>query len=123
MVCSTLDTEAGAATRTEADQSQKVEHVIEGAEPGSRPKSGNINAILANAGHALEGADAELVLKPLRLAFETKNLKVQEPALDCLHVCARYISIRSLLMNGRREKPFYFFIDPARAHTLVLNKL
>lgn len=29
----------------------------------------------------------ELVLKPLRLAFETKNLKIFDAALDCLHVC------------------------------------
>ncbi|KAK4266036.1 hypothetical protein QN277_027011 [Acacia crassicarpa] len=87
---STLDTEAGAATRTEVDQSQKVEDVIEQSEPGSRPKSGNITAILAHAGHTLEGADAELVFKPLRYAFETKNLKILEPALDCLHKLIAY---------------------------------
>ncbi|XP_028759990.1 brefeldin A-inhibited guanine nucleotide-exchange protein 5 [Neltuma alba] len=86
---SALDTEAG-ATRTEADQSQKGEHVIEEAEPGSRPKSVNITAILAHAGHTLDGADAELVLKPLRLSFETKNLKILEPALDCLHKLIAY---------------------------------
>ncbi|KAF7837607.1 brefeldin A-inhibited guanine nucleotide-exchange protein 5-like [Senna tora] len=87
---STPDTEAGAATRMEADQSENIENVIEEAELGSRPKSGNITAILANAGHTLEGADAELVLKPLRLAFETKNLKILEPALDCLHKLIAY---------------------------------
>ena len=43
--------------------------------------------MLANAGHVLQGADAEIVLNPLRLAFDTKNLKVLELALDCLHVC------------------------------------
>lgn len=43
--------------------------------------------MLANAGCTLEGAEAELVLNPLRVAFETKNLKILEPALDCLHVC------------------------------------
>lgn len=49
--------------------------------------SGAITTTLANAGHTLEGAEAELVLNPLRLAFETKNLKILESALDCLHVC------------------------------------
>ena len=78
----------GTATRTEADQSEKVEHGSEAAKQGSRPASGNITTILASAGHTLDGADAELVLNPLRLAFETKNLKIFEPALDCVHVCA-----------------------------------
>ncbi|KAK7363367.1 hypothetical protein VNO77_05507 [Canavalia gladiata] len=71
------ETEDGASTRTEADQ-------------GGKPKSGNINLVLSNAGHTLEGADAELVLNPLRLAFETKNLKILEPALDCLHKLIAY---------------------------------
>lgn len=76
LVCTSANaTEDGAATRTEADQSQK-------------PNKENITVLLANAGHTLDGADAELVLNPLRLAFETKNLKILEPALDCLHVCA-----------------------------------
>lgn len=48
---------------------------------------GTITAALAHAGHTLEGAEVELVLNPLRLAIETKNLRVLEPALDCLHVC------------------------------------
>ncbi|XP_061361482.1 brefeldin A-inhibited guanine nucleotide-exchange protein 5 [Gastrolobium bilobum] len=74
---STNETEDGAATRTEPDQSQKAEH-------------GNIAAVLANAGNTLEGADAELVLNPLRLAFDTKNLKLLEPALDCLHKLIAY---------------------------------
>ena len=46
---------------------------------------------LASAGNTLEGADAELVLNPLRLAFETKNLKILESALDCLHVRACFL--------------------------------
>ena len=50
-----------------------------------------ITTALANAGHALEGAEAELVLNPLRLAFETKNVKVLELALDCLHVRACFL--------------------------------
>lgn len=48
--------------------------------------SGTITDSLANAGHTLGGAESELVLNPLRLAFETKNPKVVELALDCLHV-------------------------------------
>lgn len=50
-------------------------------------KSLTITAALASAGHVLDGADSELVLNPLRLAFDTKNNKVAELALDCLHVC------------------------------------
>ncbi|EYU39506.1 hypothetical protein MIMGU_mgv1a000192mg [Erythranthe guttata] len=36
------------------------------------------------------GAEGELVLNPLRLAFETKNIKVVELALDCLHKLIEY---------------------------------
>lgn len=46
-----------------------------------------ITTALASAGHTLEASQAELVLQPLRLAFESKNIKLVEPALDCLHVC------------------------------------
>ncbi|KHF97384.1 Brefeldin A-inhibited guanine nucleotide-exchange 1 [Gossypium arboreum] len=52
--------------------------------------SGTITTALANAGYTLEGAEVELVLNPLRLAFETKNLKILEPALDCLHKLIAY---------------------------------
>ncbi|XP_068664277.1 brefeldin A-inhibited guanine nucleotide-exchange protein 5-like isoform X2 [Aristolochia californica] len=52
--------------------------------------SPNINALLSSAGNTLEGADAELVLQPLRLAFETKNVKLVESALDCLHKLIAY---------------------------------
>lgn len=45
-----------------------------------------ITAVLASAGQTLEGDQAEVVLQPLRLAFETKNIKLVEAALDCLHV-------------------------------------
>ena len=43
-------------------------------------------ATLATAGHILEGSEADLVLLPLRLAFETKQPKLVDSALDCLHV-------------------------------------
>ncbi|MFS7906465.1 putative mon2, dimerization and cyclophilin-binding domain-containing protein [Helianthus anomalus] len=51
---------------------------------------GSITKTLANAGHTLEGAESELVLIPLRLAFETKNPKVIELALDCIHKLIAY---------------------------------
>lgn len=75
------ETEEGASTRTEAEQA---------SDQASRPKTGNINVALASAGNTLEGADAEFVLNPLRLAFETKNLKILESALDCLHKLIAY---------------------------------
>lgn len=54
--------------------------------PNSVRNSEGITTVLASAGHALEGVQAELVFHPLRLAFETKNIKLVESALDCLHV-------------------------------------
>lgn len=63
-------------------------------------KSQTITTTLASAGHVLDGADAELVLNPLRLAFETKNIKVIELALDCLHVCTFLYDCTSLLRFG-----------------------
>lgn len=68
-------------TGGEADESQTAQTAQEVA-----PRE-HISIVLANAGHVLHGADAELVFNPLRLAFDTKNLKVIELALDCLHVC------------------------------------
>ncbi|XP_057520110.1 brefeldin A-inhibited guanine nucleotide-exchange protein 5 [Amaranthus tricolor] len=50
----------------------------------------SVAAALSNAGQTLEGAEAELVLNPLRLAFETKNIKIVELALDCLHKLIAY---------------------------------
>lgn len=93
MVCSSLETDGEAArTATEPANSHSVQHSTEEAEHVGRPagRSGTITTILSSAGHTLEGAQAELVLNPLRLAFETKNLKTIEPALDCLHVCSLF---------------------------------
>ncbi|RZR71635.1 hypothetical protein BHM03_00006202 [Ensete ventricosum] len=56
----------------------------------SQETSEPIIAALASAGHTLDRTQAELVLKPLRLAFETKNIKLLEPALDCLHFFPRF---------------------------------
>lgn len=63
----------------------------DGAMGKSAGMSTSITAALASAGHTIEGAESELVLQPLRLAFETKNIKLVEPALDCLHVCVPFI--------------------------------
>eukprot|EP00249_Psilotum_nudum_P022213 c28418_g2_i1 orf=106-4416(+) len=45
---------------------------------------------LSVAGHTLEGSEADLVLLPLRLAFETKQPRLVESALDCLHKLISY---------------------------------
>lgn len=47
-------------------------------------------AILAEAGHNLEESQADLVVLPLRLAIETKQAKLVETALDCLHKLIAY---------------------------------
>ncbi len=57
-----------------------------GQEEGGDAAAAPITQVLASAGRVLEGTQAELVLQPLRLAFETKHVKLVEPALDCLHV-------------------------------------
>lgn len=90
---SSLDSEGeGAKTGTESDQSETVQHAPEEAQQASKQAgiSRSITVVLANAGCTLEGAEAELVLNPLRFAFETKNLKILEPALDCLHKLIAY---------------------------------
>jgi guanine nucleotide-exchange factor len=47
-------------------------------------------ATLAEAGHTLEGSEADLVILPLLLAFESKQSKLIETALDCLHKLISY---------------------------------
>lgn len=89
MIHSPNESEGGASeSEISSDQSQAAAQTPDEAH-SAKPlgNSGNITATLANAGSTLEGAEVELVLNPLRLAFETKNLKIMEPALDCLHVC------------------------------------
>lgn len=103
-----LSTESDAATSSAVDQSSTdtgaseneaapVDSTTalpsgEGAEQISRPssQSGTIVTALAQAGNTLSQAQAELVLNPLRLAFETKNGKIMELALDCLHKLIAY---------------------------------
>lgn len=90
---SLTDTQAESAKdATEPDDSATPSQSSEAADPIGRPKStsGTITVALANAGNTLGGDDAELVLNPLRLAFETKNAKVVELALDCLHKLIAY---------------------------------
>ncbi|XP_047972872.1 brefeldin A-inhibited guanine nucleotide-exchange protein 5 [Salvia hispanica] len=73
-------------------QSNTTPSSVEEIEPVGRTTSNNVSVrmVLANAGHTLSEAEAELVLNPLRLAFETKNTKVVELALDCLHKLIEY---------------------------------
>ncbi|XP_022754739.1 brefeldin A-inhibited guanine nucleotide-exchange protein 5 isoform X2 [Durio zibethinus] len=90
---SSLETETGAGNSgAEPDGSSTVSQSAGETEHVSKPTvvSGTITTALANAGYTLEGAEVELVLNPLRLAFETKNLKILEPALDCLHKLIAY---------------------------------
>lgn len=68
-----------------SSESNSGAEVTENVEPGS-------SGALEIAGHTLGGAEADLVLNPLRLAFETKNTKMVELALDCLHVGAAFCS-------------------------------
>lgn len=89
--CSSLETEGGAAEKGPQGVQLPAEHTEHvGKTAGA---SGGVAAALANAGHSLDGAEAELVLNPLRLAFETKNLKLMESALDCLHVCTFFFLV------------------------------
>ncbi|XP_019098359.1 PREDICTED: brefeldin A-inhibited guanine nucleotide-exchange protein 5-like [Camelina sativa] len=97
----------GEKTGREADEQPKVQSA-EVAEQASQSKSGTINISLANAGHTLGGAEVELVLKPLRLAFETKNLKIFDAALDCLHKLIAYDHLEGDpgLNGGKNSAPF-----------------
>ncbi|CAH2065526.1 unnamed protein product [Thlaspi arvense] len=97
----------GPNTGGKADEPQKVPSG-EVAEQTSQSKSGTINISLASAGHTLGGAEVELVLKPLRLAFETKNLKIFDAALDCLHKLIAYDHLEGDpgLDGGKNSAPF-----------------
>ncbi|KAL4180654.1 hypothetical protein AMTRI_Chr12g233700 [Amborella trichopoda] len=75
-----------------SDGSQPVVAMIEAVDESScSSRTGEVVTMtIASAGHTLEGAESELVLQPLRLAFETKNVKLVELALDCLHKLIAY---------------------------------
>ncbi|KAF4382922.1 hypothetical protein G4B88_010093 [Cannabis sativa] len=86
-------------TEKEQSQSQTVPHDAQ-AIPVAKPVSisATISTVLASAGNTLEGSVAELVLSPLRLAFETKNLKILESALDCLHIFPSVLDVSCKLI-------------------------
>ncbi|KAI4380307.1 hypothetical protein MLD38_006512 [Melastoma candidum] len=68
----------------------------------------SITTALASAGHTLEGAEVEIVLTPLRLAFETKNIKILEPALDCLHKLIAYDHLEGDPgLDGGKNSPLF----------------
>lgn len=77
--------DSGAEKNEGSDHLTRSESDAENAEPTSSSGS-------EFAGPAQGGADADRVLKPLKLAFETKNTKLVELALDCFHVGAPFCS-------------------------------
>ncbi|KAE8714059.1 Brefeldin A-inhibited guanine nucleotide-exchange protein 5 [Hibiscus syriacus] len=80
----------------------------DGSSIGSQRVSGTITTALASAGYTLEGPEVELVLNPLQLAFETKNLKIFEPALDCLHKLIAYDHLEGDLgLDGGKTVPLF----------------
>lgn len=93
------------------DNSNGTPSSVEEIEPVGRTTSNivSIRMVLSNAGHTLSGAEAELVLNPLRLAFETKNTKVVELALDCLHVGAHFVHDYCLILSPTRARAIIFF--------------
>lgn len=105
------ETDDGTARiEVEADATSSASHNTEEAENAGAQvaSSGNVKTTLASAGHTLEGAESELVLNPLRLAFETKNPKVLELALDCLHKLIAYDHLEGDpgLENGKNAPLF-----------------
>ncbi|KAG5548883.1 hypothetical protein RHGRI_014294 [Rhododendron griersonianum] len=76
----------------ESDHTTTVPQAADETEQISKAvgKRATITTALANAGNSLEGAETELVLNLIRLAFESNNVKVHELALDCLHKLIAY---------------------------------
>ncbi|XP_052182190.1 brefeldin A-inhibited guanine nucleotide-exchange protein 5 isoform X2 [Diospyros lotus] len=98
-------TDAG-VTKSGVDSDQNGDEV----EQTNKPTGGRetIATALANAGHSLEGDQADLVLNPLRLAFDTKNSKVFELALDCLHKLIAYDHLEGDPgLDGGRNAPLF----------------
>ncbi|CAN0918321.1 Brefeldin A-inhibited guanine nucleotide-exchange protein 5 [Linum grandiflorum] len=85
---SSHEAESGEKSEGGTEASQKDPHTSEEVKPVRNSRT--VSVALANAGNTLDGSEAELVLNPLRLAFESKNLKILEPALDCLHKLIAY---------------------------------
>ncbi|KAL6501089.1 Brefeldin A-inhibited guanine nucleotide-exchange protein 5 [Orobanche hederae] len=105
----------------------RAEEIEEGSDPSirtptaaeevERPTSSteSISVVLEKAGYTLGGAEAELILNPLRLAFETKNIKVVELALDCLHKLIEYNHLEGDpgLDGGKNAQLFADILDIA----------
>lgn len=93
--------------KSASDASSSISEKAEGVDQAGNtvPSHSSISAALSNAGHLLEGAELELVLRPLKLAFETKNARLVELALDCLHV---YISDAIMLWVVLHNYCFYY---------------
>nr|GMC77339.1 brefeldin A-inhibited guanine nucleotide-exchange protein 5 [Ipomoea batatas] len=105
-----MHNESNAATSTGLVQSGVPETDAGSGTMHSTPISPSKTLIttLANAGHTLSVAEAELVLNPLRLAFETKNIKIMELALDCLHKLIAYNHLEGDLgFDGRGNVPLF----------------
>lgn len=90
-----LENDGAGVEESKSDQSHE-QSSSEAEVSKSSGISRTIAEAMASAGTTLDEAEAELVLSPLRLAFETKNMKIIELALDCLHV-------------GSLSSPFPFF--------------
>ncbi|KAF3783782.1 Brefeldin A-inhibited guanine nucleotide-exchange protein 5 [Nymphaea thermarum] len=75
-------------------ETAKNEKTVDGTGTDQIDKTGGtsetVTAALSSAGHTLSVADLDIVLQPLRLAIETKNVKLVELALDCLHKLIAY---------------------------------
>ncbi|XP_010520510.1 PREDICTED: brefeldin A-inhibited guanine nucleotide-exchange protein 5-like [Tarenaya hassleriana] len=95
-------------TGGEGDERQKGVQSSKVVEQSGQQGSGTITISLASAGHTLDGAEVDLVLKPLRLAFETKNLKILNAALDCIHKLIAYDHLEGDpgLEGGKNSAPF-----------------
>ncbi|XP_071723844.1 brefeldin A-inhibited guanine nucleotide-exchange protein 5-like [Rutidosis leptorrhynchoides] len=105
------EAEGGVAkAATEPSQSNAAPNKPDQVEKVKGPVNvcGTITSTLAVAGRTLEGPNVELVLSPLRLAFETKNLKIIEPALDCLHKLIAYDHLEGHPgLDGGKNAPLF----------------
>ncbi|GBG70096.1 hypothetical protein CBR_g5727 [Chara braunii] len=78
--------------KTTSESAAPSPRSVEDGVPKS-PKQGKGDAAAAGAlqqGNSLDDEEVELATAPLRLAFETKNAKLVETALDCMHKLIAY---------------------------------
>eukprot|EP00897_Mesotaenium_endlicherianum_P003192 jgi/Mesen1/2900/ME000175S02055 len=76
-------------TAQDNSEAEVVQAQGQAIEPASAANVGAA-ATMAEAGHSLQGSEAELIVLPLRIAIETKQSKLIETALDCLHKLIAY---------------------------------